>query len=78
MAKLSKGEKAAMQSMLTKMAFGIVGSPLNVKEASDGELGYTMQKENAVYVAFAHPYYDAPLLHEFPDLQRYHSLKAFL
>ena len=58
MAKLSKSEKSAMRSMLTKMAFCIVGSPLNVKEADGGELGYTMQKENAVYVAFAHPYYD--------------------
>lgn len=63
MAQLSKKEKDALRSMLTKMAFGIVGSKLNVKDTTNGELGYTQPRENAVYVALAHPYYE--------DLRKY-------
>ena len=63
MAQLTKKEQEAMRSMLAKMAFGIIRLPLDIKPAGDGQLGYTMPKENSVYVAFEHPYYD--------DLKKY-------
>lgn len=63
MAQLTQKEQEAMRSMLAKMAFGIIHLPLEIKPAGDGQLGYTMPKENSVYVAFEHPYYD--------DLKKY-------
>lgn len=63
MAQLTQKEQEAMRSMLAKMAFGIIRLPLDIKPAGDGQLGYTMPKENSVYVAFEHPYYE--------DLKKY-------
>lgn len=52
MATLNAREKSGLKSILSKMAYTLTGSVIHIRDAENGELGYTTGKDNSVYINF--------------------------
>ncbi|NLT15343.1 MAG: hypothetical protein GXY05_13490, partial [Clostridiales bacterium] len=57
MAKLTKSEIYGLQNRLSKIAFTLTGKRMRIKQAKNGELGFTSEGDE-IFVAFDHPEYN--------------------